>query len=32
MPVKIFISYTHGDGTTVKDVVDTFAPMERSEK
>lgn len=32
MSVKIFISYTHGDGTTVKDVVDTFAPMERSEK
>lgn len=29
MSVKIFISYTHSDGTTVKNVVDTFAPMER---
>ena len=29
MSVKIFISYTHSDGTTVKNVIDTFAPMER---
>lgn len=29
MSVKIFISYTHSDGATVKNVSDTFAPMER---
>lgn len=32
MPVKIFVSYTHNDGTTVKKVVDTFAPMEREDR
>ncbi len=32
MSVKMFISYTHSDGTTVENVVDTFAPMERTKE
>ena len=32
MSVRMFISYTHSDGTTIKNVVDTFAPMERTKE